>query len=386
MSNQPLDEIRVEISTLDKNLLKLLSSRRDLVRRVAELKTQHQIPLRDKQRENELLSKLIRLGQEENLDSHFILDIFHRIIDDSLQVQQAYLQNIVSETQTGDLRVAHLGEEGSYSYVAADKHYAATGFQISHICCDDFPEAIEQVTDDNADVAMLPIENTTSGGINEVYDLLVDCPLHIVGEELLKVEHCLIAKPGMTLEDIDTVIGHPQACTQCRKQLKKMGIENVEYVNSTGHALQLVKDDNRKNIAALAGHSSAAVYNLQVLATDIADQKDNYSRFLVLAPEPQAVHESLPCKTTLMMATRQKAGALVDALTVFQSYHINLTKLESRPIIGNPWEEMFYIDLDGNISQQSVAEAIDQLTQMCRYVKVLGSYPSAEREVTSVSE
>jgi len=385
MSNKPLDNIRIEISDLDKQLLKLLSNRRELVREVARLKTEHGIQLRDKQRENELLSKLIRLGQEENLDSHLILDIFHRIIDDSLQVQQAFLQDIATKQKAGNLRVAHLGEEGAYSYLASDKHFATSGSLIEHHCCNEFKEAIDLVKENQADVAVLPIENTTSGGINEVYDLLIECPLSIVGEELLKIEHCLISKPGMKPEDIDTVIAHPQAKAQCTKNLKKLGINNFEYTNSTAHALQIVQADKRNNIAALAGHETAAMYNLNVLATDLADQSENFSRFLVLAPEAKVVHSSLPCKTTLMMATKQKAGALVDALMVFQQHEINLTKLESRPIIGNPWEEMFYIDLDGNISQPNVAEAIDQLTTMCRFIKVLGSYPSAERKATKVN-
>lgn len=384
MTSNPLDEIRIDISNLDKELLRLLANRRELVRTVAKIKTDHDIPLRDKDRENALLSHLIRLGQEQDLDSHYILDIFHRIIDDSLQVQQSFLQSIVSSGSGTEIRVAHLGDEGAYSYLAAEKHFATDQQSITHIGCDDFTEVADKVINDQADIALLPIENTTSGGINEVYDLLIDCPLSIVGEELLKIEHCLIAKPGSTLEDIDTVLAHPQAKTQCHKTLKQFGIERAELVNSTAHALQLVQSDTRTNIAALAGHEAAAIYNLHVLAKDMADQSGNFSRFVVLAPQAQVVHKSLPCKTTLMMATKQKAGALVDALTVFQRYHINLTKLESRPIIGNPWEEMFYIDLDGNISDQAVAQAIDELTQMCRFVKILGSYPSAKRESTQV--
>jgi len=382
--NSPLLGLRKDISQLDEDLLSLLSKRRDLVRDVASTKTQHGIKLRDKVRENELLSRLIRLGKDKNLDSHFILDIFHRIIDDSLQVQEAFLQAENKPIHGDDFRVAHLGNEGSYSYLASAKHFSHSQKAIEHICCDDFQEVINQVIDGNANVAVLPIENTTSGGINEVYDLLTDCPLHIIGEENLKVEHCLISKKGSDLSDIDTVIAHPQARTQCIRQLKKLGIKNVEYTNSTAHALEIVQSDERKNIAAIAGHQGAALYQLQVIATDIADQKQNYSRFMILAQEPQAVHESLPCKTTLMIATRQHAGALVDALLVFQNHGINLTKLESRPILGNPWEEMFYIDLDGNQAEQGVAEAIDELKQSCRYIKVLGSYPSAERKATEV--
>jgi len=380
----PLLGLRDDISQLDEQLLTLFSKRRDLVRDVAAMKTKHGINLRDKVRENELLSRLIRLGKEKNLDSHFILDIFHRIIDDSLQVQEAFLQSTNKPISTDTFKVAHLGNEGSYSYLASAKHFSHSKESIEHICCDEFQEVINFVIEGKANVAVLPIENTTSGGINEVYDLLIDCPLHIVGEENLKVEHCLISKKESNLDDIDTVIAHPQARTQCLRQLKKMGINNVEYTNSTAHALQTVQQDDRKNIAALAGHEGAALYQLQVIATDLADQKHNFSRFMVLAQEPQAVHKSLPCKTTLMLATRQKAGALVNALMVFQNHGINLTKLESRPILGNPWEEMFYIDLEGNQAEQKVAEAIDELKQSCRYFKVLGSYPSAERKATQV--
>ena len=383
-NGSPLEGLRNSISQLDEQLLNLFSKRRELVRDVAAVKTEHGIQLRDKVRENELLSRLIRLGKEQNLDSHFILDIFHRIIDDSLQVQEAFLQAENRPSREETFHVAHLGDEGSYSYLASDKHYAHSKKAIVHLCCDDFQEAINLVVDGKAAVAVLPIENTTSGGINEVYDLLIDCPLHIVGEETLKVEHCLISKKQSSLADIDTVIAHPQARTQCIRQLKKLGIKNVEYTNSTAHALQIVQSDGRKNIAAIAGHEGAALYNLQVVATDLADQKQNYSRFMILAQQPQAVHQSLPCKTTIMLATRQHAGALVDALLVFQSHHINLTKLESRPILGNPWEEMFYIDLEGNQAEQQVAQAIDELKQSCRYIKVLGSYPSSERKATQV--
>ncbi|MCP3675947.1 MAG: prephenate dehydratase, partial [Gammaproteobacteria bacterium] len=370
--NSPLLGLRKDISQLDEDLLSLLSKRRDLVRDVASTKTKHGIKLRDKVRENELLSRLIRLGKDKNLDSHFILDIFNRIIDDSLQVQKAFLQAENTPIHSNDFKVAHLGNEGSYSYLASDKHFAHSQSVVEHICCDDFQEVLNQVVDGNANVAVLPIENTTSGGINEVYDLLIDCPLHIIGEENLKVEHCLISKKGTGLSDIDTVIAHPQARTQCIRQLKKLGIKKIEYTHSTAHALETVQSDERKNIAAIAGHQGAALYQLQVIATDIADQKQNYSRFMILAQEAQAVHESLSCKTTLMIATRQHAGALVDALLVFQNHGINLTKLESRPILGNPWEEMFYIDLDGNQAEQGVAEAIDELKQSCRYIKVLG--------------
>jgi len=376
--------VRKDISQLDTQLLSLFSTRRELVRTVAKIKTEHGIPLRDKGRENELLSRLIRLGKEQNLDSHFILDIFHRLIDDSLQVQEAFLQSENKPVQKDSFKVTHLGKEGSYSYLASDKYYAHSEQKINHICCDDFQEVINLVVEGHADAAVLPIENTTSGGINEVYDLLIDCPLHIVGEETLKVEHCLISKPDTSVTDIDTVIAHPQARTQCIRRLKKLGIKQVEYTNSTAHALQIVKSDERKNIAAIAGHQGAALYQLQVIAKNIADQKQNFSRFIILARDSQTVHLSLPCKTTLMLATAQHAGALVDALLIFRQHGVNLTKLESRPILGNPWEEMFYIDLEGNQAEQEVAEAIDELKRSCRYLKVLGSYPSSERKVTQI--
>ena len=191
--NSPLDALRKDISQLDEQLLLLFAKRRELVRDVASMKTKHGIKLRDKVRENALLSQLIRLGKEKNLDSHFILDIFHRIIDDSLQVQESFLQSENKSPSNDELKVAHLGKAGSYSYLASDKHFAHSEQQIVHLCCDDFQEAINLVIDNKAAVAVLPIENTTSGGINEVYDLLIDCPLHIVGEETLKVEHCLIS-------------------------------------------------------------------------------------------------------------------------------------------------------------------------------------------------
>ncbi|NNJ71964.1 MAG: chorismate mutase, partial [Enterobacterales bacterium] len=147
MTKDPLDNIRIAINDLDRELLKLLADRRDLVRQVAEVKTKHGIALRDKTRENQLLSKLIRLGREEQLDSHYILDIFHRVIDDSLQVQQAYLQERVTDVDFGDIKVAHLGDEGSYSYLASEKHFATSANTILHLSCDDFAETMATVVD-----------------------------------------------------------------------------------------------------------------------------------------------------------------------------------------------------------------------------------------------
>lgn len=387
LSSPRIADIRSRINELDGELLKLLAERRGLSRAMAEAKEEGSHPIRDRKREEMLLVDRIRRGRRVGLDANFVTSVFHAVIEDSVRVQQEVLQRRANpeEGKPSVVRIAIQGVEGSYSHLAARKFFSQQGVDIVLIENDTFEGVAEAVEKGQADYGMLPVENTTSGGINPVYDVLLHARVSIVGEEKFKVEHCLAAKPGVELSDIREVYSHPQAVAQCTRFLSQLPRAKVEYYKDTAAAVKMVAESSRNDIAAIASEQAARLYGLQVLARDIASQKENYTRFLIAARNPRRVDPRIPSKTSLVMATGQQAGALLQALTIFRDHGLNLTKLESRPILGNPWEEMFYVDFEGNIADARVEKALDHLSRITRFMKVLGSYPSQELPPTELS-
>ncbi|MET1256055.1 bifunctional 3-deoxy-7-phosphoheptulonate synthase/chorismate mutase [Aliikangiella maris] len=380
-----LDKIRVEISDLDNKLLELFAYRRELSRAVAINKASDLRPVRDQQREQQLLDMLIEKGSQSGLDSHYVTTLFHAIIEDSIAVQRDYLQAQSNPQVDNDKlkTIAVLGGQGSYSYLAAKKHFnqshnAYQGFNS-------FEKVLKSIEEGKTDYGVIPIENTTSGGITEVYDLLLDSNLSIIGEEKYPINHCLVTKSGTQLRDVSTILAHPEASRQCNKNLPKLVSAQVKLVTSTAEALELVKNDKSGNLAAIASRESAEQFNLEVLLTNIANLKENTTRFLVVTREAQKVSQQITCKTSVALSTGQKPGSLAEVLLVFRDADLPLSKLESRPIAGKPWEQMFYIDFEGNIADPTVSEALQEISKLCRFLKVLGSYPTEDVAATKVS-
>ncbi|MCP3978574.1 MAG: 3-deoxy-7-phosphoheptulonate synthase [bacterium] len=378
-----IGDLRNSIGDVDKRILGLLVERRDLSRDMARTKQPTTFPIRDEQREQELLLELIRHGRESGLDAHYVTRVFHEVLEDSLRLQQSHLQRSAEEG-TGPIRVAFQGIEGAYSQLAAETFFREEVDRLAYVGFTTFAEVVQAVEQGQADYAMLPIENTTSGGINEVYDLLLHTRLAIVGEEKYRVKHCLAASEAVPLNRVRTIFSHPQAVAQCSEFLRKQADCKIEYYHDTAMAAAKIHQDGDPTQAAIASEEAARRYDLHVLERDLANQSENFTRFLVAAPKPIEVDRRIPCKTSLVMATGQKAGSLVEALVVFRDCGLNMTKLESRPVQGNPWEEMFYIDFGGNLTDPAVIEAIDELTRVTRFIKVLGSYPSRDLPRTTI--
>ncbi len=379
-AKKALESLRNQINNIDAEILNLLSKRREKSQEVIKTKNIKQLPIRDKNREEELLKSLVAFGKEKGLDSHLVLKIFSDIIEDSVRLQQKYVQKEVNKTseENESLRIAIQGIYGSYSSLAAKKFFSDNADQIVFIGKHTFNEVVRAVEKGEAEYAMLPVENTTSGGINEVYDALLHTNLSIVGEEIFSVKHCLVGIENIHESKIRKIYAHPQAASQCSKFLAKIPDCQIEYYTDTAMSAQKIKELNDPTIAAIASKQAADVFELKVLAEEIANQEGNFTRFLIAARKAVAVDERIPSKTSLIMATEQKPGALVDVLFVFKKRNLNLTKLESRPIIGNPWEEMFYLDFIGNISDENIKDALDEIGRYTRFMKILGSYPSQE--------
>ncbi|MGH1474919.1 bifunctional chorismate mutase/prephenate dehydratase [Yersinia proxima] len=376
MTDNPLLVLRERISALDLKLLALLAERRELAVDVAKAKQLHHRPIRDKERERDLLDALITAAKPYDLDGFYITRLFQLIIEDSVLTQQALLQHQLNQTAQHSARIAFLGPKGSYSHLAA-RQYAARHFeQLIECGCQKFQDIFTQVETGQADYAVLPIENTSSGSINDVYDLLQHTSLSIVGEITNPIDHCVLVAAETDLSKIKTVYSHPQPFQQCSQFINRFPHWKIEYCESTAAAMEKVAQLNSPEAAALGSEAGGALYNLQVLEHNLANQQQNITRFIVLARKAIDVSDQIPAKTTLIMATGQQSGALVEALLVLRDHGIIMTKLESRPINGNPWEEMFYIDVQANLRSESMQKALADLTPITRSLKVLGCYPS----------
>ncbi len=229
---------------------------------------------------------------------------------------------------------------------------------------------------------VLPVENTTAGSINEVYDLLSRASLSIVGEEVFRVDHCLLAIEDVPVSKIRRILSHPQALAQCMKFLSSLENCQREYFADTAMAVRKVKEDQDLSQAAIASEEAGKRYGLKVIQRNLADQIENYTRFLVAARQPINVDERIPAKTSLILAVPHEEGALLRALNVIHHHKINLTKLESRPKLGSPFEYLFYLDFEGNAASSGTRAALDELKGATTFLKVLGTYPSEARSKT----
>jgi len=372
-----LQKFREEISKIDSEILQLLAKRRKLSRKVVKSKSKINSPIRDEKREAALLNELISKGKKVGLEAHFIISLFQKIIEDSVRLQESIIQEDLNkpEVERDCIYVAIQGVEGSYSALAAKKFFANSGKKIKIVSKRRFDKVVQAVEDGEAEYAVLPVENTTSGGINEVYDLLIHTTLSIVGEEIYSINHCLVGIEETPLNKIEMIYAHYQAAAQCSKFLESLPHCKVKHFDDTAMSVLEIKELNNPKVAAIASEEAANLFGVKILRRSIANHQKNFTRFLITARNRIEVDERVPAKTTLVMATSHTPGSLVDALNVFKSRGINLTKLESRPILGNPFEEMFYLDFEGNINNEEIKKALDELGRYTRFFKILGCYP-----------
>jgi chorismate mutase / prephenate dehydratase len=375
-----LQKIRNEINSVDERILEALANRRKLAEQIIQAKDQLGTPIRDALREEQLLAGLIAKGRSRGLDAHLVTRVFHEIIDDSIRSQQLHL---LDYDKSKLKRVAFQGIEGAYSELAGRKYFAPYLDQTLFVGSPTLEQVVNAIEDGDVDYGLLPVENTAAGSINEVYDLLSIAQLSIIGEEVLRVEHCLLAVDEVPLASIRQIYSHPQALAECMKFVSKLpNCQPMPYADSA-MAVKKVRDEKDSGIAAIGSEEAGRLYGLKVLRRNIEDQQNNYTRFLILAKKPSTIDLRIPCKTSLIMATSHEEGSLLKALSLLHEYQINLSKLESRPIPGMPFQYLFYIDFEGNIADDRVAKALEKLRSVTTSLKVLGSYPMQHRAKTS---
>lgn len=269
------------------------------------------------------------------------------------------------------LNVAFQGEPGAYSEAALVEFFGSKAVAVGKPRFEDVFEAVE---DGSCALGFIPIENSLAGSIHRNYDLLREHSLHIIGETTLRVRHCLIAAPGASMDKITKVISHPQALDQCRGFLNRWeGGVRVEQVYDTAGAVKQLAETRNQTTAAIASRRAAELYGMSILMEGIEDDEANFTRFLVLSTEP--VDPGKDAKTSILVCLKNLPGSLFKALSVFALRDIDLTKLESRPLIGQPGEYQFYVDFAGSTKDQKVIRALNHLEEYATLLRVLGSYP-----------
>ncbi len=271
---------------------------------------------------------------------------------------------------------AFQGELGAFSHAAAKR---LLGENAGVLPCPHFKTVFEALQSGSSTHAVLPIENTLHGSVHENYDLLLEYELPIIGETSIRISHQLIAMPGTRFRDIERVFSHPVALNQCLSFFQQHPqIEKTPYYDTAG-SVKMLRDKQIAGSAAIASEAAAGIYGGVILKRNIEDDRKNFTRFFLLGGKPSSVHRSAQrWKTSLVFSTPNVPGSLFKAMACFTLRDVNLTKLESRPLRGRPWEYLFYLDLSGHIEEPRVLKAIANLGEITSFLRVLGSYQPTE--------
>lgn len=271
------------------------------------------------------------------------------------------------------IRIGFQGESGSYSETAASIKFPDPGNLF--IPFRSFRELFEGVENSLIDLAVVPVENSTEGSINETYDLLVEKSLFVIGEIYQKIHHCLIINKNSKEDDISLVYSHPQALAQCRRYLQSKHLDAIPMYDTAG-SVKFIKENSKYQAAAIASKRASEIYDMKIADQDIEDNSNNFTRFLIISRlyEPNETHN----KISIIFSIAHKPGSLYLILKEFALRKINLTRIESRPTKDIPWEYYFFVDFEGNPSEESIVDSLQAIKASVKFFKLLGSYKKAE--------
>lgn len=369
-----LKNMRNQIDAIDTQLTALFCERMNIVRDVAEYKRQNNLPVLHTDREQQILSRVSTLAGNEYAQS--ARRLFTLIMDLSKTQQTAQLTGAASfdwfAAMPADLPqcplVACQGVDGAYSSLATRRMFPTGTVQFYP----SFADVFDCVSRGKCTLGVLPIENSTAGSVNGVYDLMRQHNFYIVRSFKLEVCHCLLAKPLARLEDITDIYSHEQAINQCSEFLSAHPHIHVHLYSNTAAAASFVAQQQTANAAAIAAQGCADIYNLQVLNSNIKNAQHNYTRFIAISRDPVITKDAN--KISIALTLPHEPGALYKLITQFAALGLNLTKLESRPLPDTDFEFLFYFDFTGSAQNEQILKLMAQLEQQCSYFAFLGNY------------
>ena len=374
-----LTDYRKQLDEIDSEILRLFSERMDIASQIALWKQEKNLPVLDLRREQEKLRRVEEQSGEELAEYSFTLFSVLLELSRSRQNRILHRENAETAAIADALKntpalfpekaiVACQGVEGAYSGLACEKIFRKPNiFYFSS-----FDAVFSAVEKGLCRYGVIPVENSTAGTVNAVYDLMVKHKFRIVRSVRLKVDHNLLVKPGTTLQNIREIYSHGQALTQCALFLQKFPDAKIIPCENTAVAAKMVAQSDDPGVAALSSRACARLYGLENLMSSVQDSDDNYTRFICISNQleiyPGADH------TSLMMVVRDEPGALYNVLARFYALGINMHKLESRPIPGRNWEYRFYFDLDTSVYSPRFVQLMGELGDICEEYEYLGSY------------
>ena len=374
-------QLRDEIDEIDSQIVELYKRRMAIAEEVAIYKISVGKKVFDKERET---TKLEKLGEKVDTPflKHGVLELFEQIMSMSRKRQYQLLTEYGKTEKTDFKEVEHLnyknakivfqGIEGAYTELAL-KQYFGENADSYHV--DTWRDAMEALKNSEADYAVLPIENSSAGIVSENYDLMVEYDNYIVGEQIIRIDHALLGLPEAEIEDITDIYSHPQALMQCSKYLEDNRNWEKHSMKNTAMSAQKIKEDGQTGKAAIASALTADIYGLKVLDRAIQNNKHNYTRFIIVTN--QKIFEKRANKISISFEIPHKSGSLYHKLSHFIYNGINMNKIESRPVQGKAWEYRFFVDIDGNLNDAAVQNALRGLKEETIQLKVLGNYASA---------
>ncbi len=357
-----LEKNRAEIDAIDTEMAALFEKRMQACANIAAYKKEHALPILDKTREAGILAKHTSL-----ISNSVHQEYYMEFMKDILKISCAYQSRIMN-----GIKVAYSGSEGAFGYIAAQKLFPKAEMQAYS----DFAGAYRAVENGEYDCAVLPIENSYAGDVGMVMDLMFSGSLYVNQVIELNVEHNLLAKEGATIEQIKTVVSHPQALEQCESYIKEHGLQTIAYSN-TALAAKYVKEQCDQTVAAIASEETAQVLGLHILEKGINSARSNTTRFAVFSraqniPSPTSKNENE--HFILMFTTRNEAGALAQTLNIIGAHNFNMRNLKSRPMKELLWNYYFFVEAEGNIGTQNGQDMLRELSAVCARLKLAGTY------------
>lgn len=363
---EDLKDIRKKITDIDNKMADLFTKRMELVSEVALYKKHKGLPVFDSKREEQVIA-----GGIERIENRELKPYYMNFLKETMRVSRSYQSKLLE-----GVKVAYCGTEGAFAHIAASKIFPAA----EKVAYTSFKKAYEAVENGECDCAVLPVENSFAGDVDQVNDLMFSGTLFINGMYDLAVTHDLLGIEGTSLKDVKTVVSHSQALSQCASFIKENSLKEIEYSN-TALAAQYVKEQGDKSVAAIASAESAKLMGLEVVARSINDDRSNTTRFAVFsASDNSATGNSGNTYFSLVFTARNEAGSLAEALNIIGRHGFNMRTLRSRPMHQLLWQYYFYVEAEGDIYSEGGKQCVEEMKSCCDKVKVVGSYNALQQQ------